>query len=238
MCAIPLLWCCQGNGSAGSSSEQQSEATGNDTTAPSPDDRVTNLSEKVRLLIEQYDINHDPHLIEQALTLNDSIQKIDTTQQGQFNAAFTRAQLLAKSGHMREAMKIQEELLKHNSDEFVRLQFYTGKYRMEGNIDSMHICAREAITKCDKIIADSTQSFSAVDQALINKIYIYQIIDNRAKAKEANDLLASRHKDDPNYQITDAQFNEDYNATRAALNQSAEEYRTQSAEKPQKPKTP
>lgn len=226
LCAIPLLLCCQGGGTDAGGSANVANAIGSKPNgAVSDSQRVATLEQEVQMLMAQYDIDHNPQLLEQAMHLNDSIEKIDTTQQGHFNAAFVRAQLLAKSGHMREAMAIQEELLKHNSDEFVRLQFYAGKYRMEGKLDSMLLCANEALSKCDKIIADSTQNPEAIDQALMNKMYIYQIIDNRAKAKEANDRLAERHKDDPEYQISEAQFNEDFNAARAALNQSAEEYR-------------
>ncbi|MGM9869470.1 MAG: hypothetical protein ACI30R_07605 [Sodaliphilus sp.] len=222
---IPLLLCCQGSGTNTTDGNNQAHNSGSGPGSLSDSQRVATLEQEVQMLIAQYDIDHNPQLIAQAMQLNDSIQKIDTTQQGQFNAAFTRAQLLAKSGHMREAMAIQEQLLNNSSDEFVRLQFYAGKYRMEGKLDSMHICANEAISKCDKIIADSTQAPEAIDQALMNKMYIYQIVDNRAKAKEANDQLAGRHKDDPEYQISEAQFNEEFNAARAALNQSAEEYR-------------
>lgn len=225
LAAIPLLICCQGGGTDATGSANQSQGLGGKPGTVSDSQRVAALEQEVQMLIAQYDIDHNPQLIAQAMQLNDSIQKIDTTQQGQFNVALTRAQLLAKSGHMREAMEIQEQLLNASSDEFVRLQFYAGKYRMEGKLDSMHICANEAISKCDKIIADSTQAPEVIDQALMNKMYIYQIIDNRAKAKEANDQLAGRHKDNPDYQISEAQFNEEFNAARAALNQSAEEYR-------------
>ena len=89
----------------------------------------------------------------------------------------------------------------------------------------MNIYAERALSRCDKVIADSADNAVAVDQALMNKINIYQILDNRSKAKEANDQLASRHKDDPDYQLTDEEFNEEYNAARASLNQSAEAYR-------------
>ena len=213
LCAIPLLLCCQGGGTDAGGSANVANAIGSKPNgAVSDSQRVATPKQQVQLLMAQDDIDHTAQLLEQAMHLNDSIEKIDTTQQGHFNAAFVRAQLLAKSGHMREAMAIQEELLKHNSDEFVRLQFYAGKYRMEGKLDSMLLCANEALSKCDKIIADSTQNPD-------------QIIDNRAKAKEANDRIAERNKADPEYQISEAQFNEDFNAARAALNQSAEEYR-------------
>lgn len=225
MSVLPLLWCCQGNGGSGTTSNQLDTGTTTVSSAESDGERIATMTEEVRMLMEQYDMEHKPELLQQAMTINDSIERLDTTQQGRFNTAFMRAQLLAKGGHMREAMEIQEHLLSSNPDDFVRLQFYAGKYRMEGKLDSMNIYAERALNKCDKLIADSTQAADVVDQALMNKINIYQILDNRAKAKEANDQLANRHKDDPDYQLTESQFNEEFNAARASLNQSAEAYR-------------
>ena len=121
LCAIPLLLCCQGGGTDAGGSANVANAIGSKPNgAVSDSQRVATLEQEVQMLMAQYDIDHNPQLLEQAMHLNDSIEKIDTTQQGHFNTAFVRAQLLAKSGHMREAMAIQEELLKHNSDEFVR----------------------------------------------------------------------------------------------------------------------
>ena len=222
---MPLLWCCDGSG------ERKTADSGTDTVAttsaaPTPtSERIATMTEEVRMLMEQFGENPDPKLLQQAMSINDSIERLDTTQQGRFNTALTRAQLLAMSGNMLEAMEIQERLLSNNPDDFVRLQFYAGKYRMEGKLDSMNIYAERALSRCDKVIADSADNAVAVDQALMNKINIYQILDNRSKAKEANDQLASRHKDDPDYQLTDEEFNEEYNAARASLNQSAEAYR-------------
>lgn len=222
---MPLLWCCDGSG------ERKTADSGTDTVAttsaaPTPtSERIATMTEEVRMLMEQFGENHDPKLLQQAMSINDSIERLDTTQQGRFNTALTRAQLLAMSGNMLEAMEIQERLLSNNPNDFVRLQFYAGKYRMEGKLDSMNIYAERALSRCDKVIADSADNAVAVDQALMNKINIYQILDNRSKAKEANDQLASRHKDDPDYQLTDEEFNEEYNAARASLNQSAEAYR-------------
>lgn len=222
---MPLLWCCDSGG------ERKAESGGTGTVAtataaPIPDsERIATMTEEVRMLMAQYDENPDPKLLQQAMSINDSIERLDTTQVGRFNTALTRAQLLAKSGNMLEAMEIQERLLSNNPDDFVRLQFYAGKFRMEGKLDSMNIYAERALSKCDKVIADSSDNAVAVDQALMNKINIYQILDNRSKAKEANDQLANRHKDDPDYQLTDAEFNEEFNAARASLNQSAEAYR-------------
>ena len=219
---MPLLWCCDGSG------ERKTTSSGTDTVAttsaaPTPtSERIATMTEEVRMLMEQFGENPDPKLLQQAMSINDSIERLDTTQQGRFNTALTRAQLLAMSGNMLEAMEIQERLLSNNPNDFVRLQFYAGKYRMEGKLDSMNIYAERALSRCDKVIADNAV---AVDQALMNKINIYQILDNRSKAKEANDQLASRHKDDPDYQLTDEEFNEEYNAARASLNQSAEAYR-------------
>ncbi|MDO4510281.1 MAG: hypothetical protein Q4B68_00505 [Bacteroidales bacterium] len=223
ICALPLLCRCQGS-SAPADTATATEATAAQATQ-APGERIATLSEEVRMLMEQYDAEHKPELLEQAMSINDSIEQLDTTQQGRFNTAFTRAQLLAKSGHMREAMLIQERLLSSNPNDFVRLQFYAGKYRMEGKTDSMHIFADRALAQCDIILADTTLSAEEIDQALMNKINIYQIVDNRAKAKETNDKLAARHLDDPDYQLTDAEFNEEFNAARTALNQSAEAYR-------------
>lgn len=222
---MPLLWCCDGSG------ERKTTSSGTDTVAttsaaPTPtSERIATMTEEVRMLMEQFGENPDPKLLQQAMSINDSIERLDTTQQGRFNTALTRAQLLAMSGNMLEAMEIQERLLSNNPNDFVRLQFYAGKYRMEGKLDSMNIYAERALSRCDKVIADSADNAVAVDQALMNKINIYQILDNRSKAKEANDQLASRHKDEPDYQLTDEEFNEEYNAARASLNQSAEAYR-------------
>lgn len=222
---MPLLWCCDGSG------ERKTADSGTDTVATTSaastptSERIATMTEEVRMLMEQFGENPDPKLLQQAMSINDSIERLDTTQQGRFNTALTRAQLLAMSGNMLEAMEIQERLLSNNPNDFVRLQFYAGKYRMEGKLDSMNIYAERALSRCDKVIADSADNAVAVDQALMNKINIYQILDNRSKAKEANDQLARRHKDDPDYQLTDEEFNEEYNAARASLNQSAEAYR-------------
>ncbi len=228
---VPLMWCCHGGEGRGTASGHLDSMVTSMSTPVTDSERVAAMAEEVRMLIDQYDEKPDPELLHQAMSINDSIARIDTTQQGRFNTAFTRAQLLARSGRMREAMDIQEHLLSHNPDDFVRLQFYAGKYRMEGKLDSMNMVAERALSKCDRLIADSAHNAELVDQALLNKINIYQIIDNRAKAKEANDQLAIRHKDDPDYQLTDAEFNEEYNAARASLNQSAEAYRKEVKEK-------
>lgn len=222
---MPLLWCCDGSGER-KTADSGTNTVATTSAAPTPtSERIATMTEEVRMLMEQFGENPDPKLLQQAMSINDSIERLDTTQQGRFNTALTRAQLLAMSGNMLEAMEIQERLLSNNPNDFVRLQFYAGKYRMEGKLDSMNIYAERALSRCDKVIADSADNAVAVDQALMNKINIYQILDNRSKAKEANDQLASRHKDDPDYQLTDEEFNEEYNAARASLNQSAEAYR-------------
>lgn len=231
MALMPLLWCCQSGGGQNTGGEQPDSASAHTPTPPTQSERIATLSEELRMLMDQYDASPDPKLLQEAMSINDSIEQLDTTKEGRFNTAFTRAQLLAKSGHMREAMDIQERLLSSNPDDFVRLQFYTGKYRMEGKLDSMEIYGERALSKCDRVIADSAHNATAVDQALMNKITIYQILDNRAKAKEANDQLAKRHNGERDYQLTDEEFNEEYNAVRAQLNQSAEAYRSDEKKK-------
>ena len=165
---MPLLWCCDGSG------ERKTTSSGTDTVtatsaAPTPtSERIATMTEEVRMLMEQFGENPDPKLLQQAMSINDSIERLDTTQQGRFNTALTRAQLLAMSGNMLEAMEIQERLLSNNPNDFVRLQFYAGKYRMEGKLDSMNIYAERALSRCDKVIADSSDNAVAVDQALTN----------------------------------------------------------------------
>ena len=228
--AFPLLLCC-----CQTSNEHNGNGDANDTdggyisadATVTDSDRIAILSQQMQNMIAQYDDDPNPDLLKRALDINDSISKIDTTEQGRFANLLFRSQILAKAGQMKEAIQIQEQLLSKDPNDIARLQFYASKYWMEGKQDSMRIFADKAIQNCDKLIADTTQEANVIDEALINKLGIYQLVGDRTKAKEVNSKLASRHPNDPNYQMTDEEFNAEFDAAREEFNRNASTYRNE-----------
>lgn len=226
---VPLLLilCCCNNGGkeAVETPALRGEMAVGDTAALPDSVRIESLSREMEELMDEYDADDNPETFKRALALNDSLERIDTTRQGHFYVTLTRSQLLARAGKMKEAMRLQESILDKDPNNFVRLQFFAGKYLLEGKRDSSRIFAERALVVCDKIMKDSAGSQPAVDQALANKLSIYYILNDRIKAKEVSDMLAKRHKNDPNYQLTDEQFNTEFDQAREELNRSASAWR-------------
>lgn len=223
----PLLLCCCSNGGGSSpvSKPLHSEMTAVDANSLPDSVRIKSISQEMEQLMDDYDVDDDPATLERALALNDSLKRIDTTCQGHFYVMLTRSQLLARAGKMKEAVRLQESILDKNPNNLVRLQFFAGKYLMEGKRDSSRIFAEKALVACDRVIKDSASSPLAVDQALAGKLNVYQMLNDRPKAKEVSEILAKRHKNDPNYQLTNEEFNAEFDMAREELNRSASAWR-------------
>ncbi len=194
---VPLLLilCCCNNGGkeAVETPALRGEMAVGDTAALPDSVRIEALSREMEELMDEYDADDNPETFKRALALNDSLERIDTTRQGHFYVTLTRSQLLARAGKMKEAMRLQESILDKDPNNFVRLQFFAGKYLLEGKRDSSCIFAERALVVCE--------------------------------AKEVSDMLAKRHKNDPNYQLTDEQFNTEFDQAREELNRSASAWR-------------
>ncbi len=193
--------------------------------------KVNIINQEIEDLMSEYEEDKNPETLNQALQLNDSLEKIDATEEGRFQQTLTRAQLLASMGHMKEAMRLQESLLNDDPDDFVRLQFYTGKYMIEGKTDSMHLCANRAIATCDQMIANSSQNADAMRRALSGKMVIYQIIDEREKARLVNEQLLKLRGDDSSREFGPEAFDREYDAAREELNRSAVAWRNDTGQK-------
>ena len=191
----------------------------------SADVQVNQMSEQIQDLVMQYQSRHDPLLLDSAMRLNDSIESLDTTEQGHFYAVLTRIQLLTQAGKIKEAMHLQESILSHDPNNLVRLQFYAGKHWLEGNSDSVRYYANRAIEVCDEALADSLISTTDAEQALTNKLLVYQLINDRIKAKEVSDRIAKLYPDNPEYNFSDDDFNAEFNEARETLKQAAEAWK-------------
>ena len=191
----------------------------------SADAQVNHMNEQIQDLVLQYQSRHDPHLLDSAMRLNDSIESLDTTEQGHFYAVLTRIELLTQAGKIKEAMRLQESILNPDPNNLVRLQFYAGKHWLEGNVDSARHYANRALEVCDKELADSLISTHDAEQALTNKLLVYQLMNDRIRAKEVSDRIAKLHPDDPTYDFTDDDFNAEFNEARETLKQAAEAWK-------------
>lgn len=225
--ALMVLCCC--NRATGVDQEVSGvKAVAHDESLDAPvsdSTRIEYMSREMEDLIDEYETNDNPRAFERAMALNDSLSRIDTTQQGRFYVTLTRSQLLAHAGRMREAMRLQESILDKDPNNFVRLQFFAGKFMMEGKADSSRYYAEKALAVCDRVLKDSVDNPDAIDHALANKMTIYHILNDRARAREVSEALARRHKGNLSYQLTDEEFNAEFNMARENLNRSASAWR-------------
>ncbi len=202
-------------------------ATGGAPSAQAAERHAQAIDDEISELMMNYKEHRDSASYNRAMALTDSIELADTTQEAQFQARLNRAQLLAMAGHMRKAMELQESLLPADPNNLTRLQFFAAKYMMEGMQDSVQHYAERALQVCDRIIRDSAlvANVGDVDQAIISKMNVYQMLNDRVRAHEASDLLARRHYDDPSYQLTPEEFNAEYDEVRAQILESLRAWR-------------
>lgn len=217
-----------------------SQVSGSASAAPvdSLESRIESLTVEMEDYIKEYENSPNEETLRRAMALNDSLERIDTTAQGHFNAVLTRSQLLLKAGRVKEAMRLQESLLSKDPDNVARLQFYTGKYFLEERADSMLYYGQRAIAVCDKELAENNGDLEAREQSLINKLTIYQLLNDRVHAREVTNQLQSLQQFTGARVMTDEEFNEEFDEAREELNKLAVAWRNDDDEQRQPLATP
>jgi tetratricopeptide (TPR) repeat protein len=216
------VWSCTGTKP---STEQSHEASEVSQATDSLEARIEALNEEMEGYISEYENNRNEETFKRAMALNDSLERIDTTAQGHFYTMLTRSQLLMKAGRVKEAMRLQEQLLSKDPDNVARLQFYAGKYFLEERHDSMLYYGQRALAVCDKELAENEGDLEAREQSLLNKLTIYQLLNDRVRAREVTDQLQSLQQLSGSRAMTDDEFNEEFNEAREQLNQLAVAWR-------------
>ena len=218
LCALSCTRTQQSDGSSAESSDVT-------PVTDSLEARIEALNEEMEGYISEYESRPSEETLRRAMELNDSLERIDTTAQGHFNTMLTRSQLLLKAGRVKEAMRLQESLLSKDPDNVARLQFYTGKYFLEERPDSMLYYGQRALAVCDKELAENEGDLEARELSLLNKLTIYQLLNDRVHAREIANQLQSLQQVAGARAMTDEEFNEDFNDAREQLNQLAVAWR-------------
>lgn len=195
------------------------------TASDSIEARIQALNEEMQEYIDEYDTRHDAATLERAIALNDSIERIDTTQQGRFYNTLMRSQLLAKAGRVKESLRLQESLLSKNPNDLARLQFYAGKYWIEEQTDSMHHYAQRALEVCDTELGKKDMSLEEREQMLENKLSVYYLLNDRNGARMVCEQMQSLQRLAGAQPLTEQEFNNEFNDAREELNRLAVAWR-------------
>lgn len=215
---------CGRSGDAQSGDAAQASGSASDASADSLESRIESLTVEMEDYIKEYENSPSEETFNRAMALNDSLERIDTTSQGHFYNKLLRSQLLAKAGKVKEAMRLQESLLSKDPDDLARLQFYAGKFWLEEKTDSMQYYAHRAIAVCDKELAAAANDPQVREQVLLSKLSIYQMLNDRVRAREVSDQLHTQQLGDPTA-LTDEEFNEEFDEAREELNKLAVAWR-------------
>ena len=219
---ILCVWSCTRTQPSSDSSAESGDMT---PVTDSLEARIEALNEEMEGYISEYESRPSEETLRRAMALNDSLERIDTTAQGHFNTLLTRSQLLMKAGRVKEAMRLQESLLSKDPDNVVRLQFYTGKYFLEERADSMLYYGQRALAVCDKELAENEGDLEAREQSLINKLTIYQLLNDRMHAREVTNQLQSLQQLAGARVMSDDEFNAEFDEAREELNKLAVAWR-------------
>lgn len=217
---------CNRNSSTTTNRPQSGEMpTSSLSSSDSLEARIEALNEEMQSYISEYDDRHDAATLERAIALNDSIERIDTTQQGRFYNMLMRSQLLAKAGRVKESLQIQESLLSKDPNDLARLQFYAGKYWLEEQRDSMQHYAHRALSECDSKLEDNNLGIAEREQLLQNKLSVFYLLNDRNGARAVSDQLQSLQRVAGEQPLSDQEFNDDFNDAREELNRLAVAWR-------------
>ena len=208
-----------------STKEASHEVSSGESGTDSLEARIEALNQEMEGFITEYESRPSEEAFRRAMALNDSLERIDTTAQGHFYTMLTRSQLLMKAGRVKEAMRLQESLLSKDPDNVARLQFYAGKYFLEERPDSMLYYGQRALAVCDRELAENEGDVEAREQSLLNKLTVYQLLNDRVHAREVINQLQSLQQVSGAHAMTDEEFNEEFNDAREQLNQLAVAWR-------------
>lgn len=223
--AAVCVCACSRGGDSQSGSAQQVSGSASVAAVDSLESRIESLTVEMEDYIKEYENSPSEETFNRAIALNDSLERIDTTSQGRFYNTLMRSQLLARAGKVKEAMRLQESLLSKDPNDLARLQFYAGKFWLEEKSDSMQHYASRAIAVCDKELAATANDPQAKEQLLLSKLSIYQMLNDRVRAREVSNQLHSMQQLGSPVVMTDDEFNEEFDEAREELNKLAVAWR-------------